>query len=141
LPVGALFKPPFGLVDILIENEPRAPREVDEEQHVARRQRGDERFLGVDSGGVIPRRRHDVRAGTRRNDRAAVERPLVRAAVLALGEVPLARALPADDGGVGAHGAINPSAYAVTNKPINPNQIPARAWKMTASQKKPGSSA
>ena len=44
--------------------------------------------------------------GRRRDRRAAVERPLMRAAVLALGEVAVAGAGPADRGGVGAHSEL-----------------------------------
>ena len=36
LPVGALLEHAFGFVDIGVDDEPGAPREVDEEQHVAR---------------------------------------------------------------------------------------------------------
>ncbi len=51
LAVGALLEHAFGLIDIAVDHQPRAPREVDEEQHVARRQRGDERFLRIDPAG------------------------------------------------------------------------------------------
>src|SRR5205085_11643263 len=79
-----------------------------EKEHVAGRQRGDERFLRIDSGRIGPGGRNDVRACARRDDGAAVERPFVRAVVLALGEVALAGASPADGGGVAAH---DPAPY------------------------------
>ena len=37
LAVGALLQHAFGLIDIAVDDEPRAAREVDEEQHVAGR--------------------------------------------------------------------------------------------------------
>ena len=67
--VGTLLQNAFGLIDIAVDDEPRAPREVEEEQHVAGGQRGDERFLGIDPGRVGPRRGDDVRA------RRSPERP------------------------------------------------------------------
>ena len=44
-PSARLSEHALGLVDIVVDDEPRAPREIEEEQHVARRQRGDERLL------------------------------------------------------------------------------------------------
>ncbi len=102
LPVGVLLQHAFRFVDIIIDDQPRAPGEVDEEQHVAGGERGDEGLLRVDPCRVRPGRRNDVRARGGRHHRAAVERPFVRAAVLALGEV-AALADPADLGGVGVH--------------------------------------
>ena len=84
-----------------------------------RRQRGDERLLGIDARRVRPGRGDDVRARARRNHRAAVERPLVRAAVLALGEVARAVAAPADRGGVGAHASTRASRSAIPTRSMN----------------------
>ena len=86
LAVGALFQKAVRLIDIFVDDEAGAAGEVDEEQHMAGRQRGDEGLLGIDRGGFGPGRGDDVRARARRHDMAAVERPFVRAAVLALGE-------------------------------------------------------
>src|SRR6185369_9740683 len=98
--------------------EPGPPSEVEEEQHVARRERGDERLFGIDSRRVRPWRGNDVRAGARRNHRAAVERPFVRSAVLALGEALAALlAMPADRGGVGAHGVLQNGRPRMTKAP------------------------
>src|SRR5689334_12686766 len=84
------MKHPFRVIDISVDQKPRAPREIDEEQHVAGRERSDEGLLRVDTAGIVPGRGHDVRTRTRGDGQSAIEFPRVRAAVLAFGEVALA---------------------------------------------------
>src|SRR4051794_23071714 len=62
-----------------------------------------------------------MRARARRDSQAAVERPLVGAAVLALGEVGARVPCPTDRGGVGAH-ELAPYIRAQINKPMVPAQ-------------------
>ena len=103
LPVGALLEHAFGLIDIGVDRRTRRAAR-NRGRTACGRTTARRRTLPPDRPRrVVPRRGHDVRARARRNHRAAVERPLMRAAVLALGEVALARAAPADRGGVGAH--------------------------------------
>jgi hypothetical protein len=105
--VGAFFQHPFRAVLIAVDDEPGAPREVEQEQHMAARQRGDQSFIGIDPGLVAIGLGHDVRAGLGRHHRAAVESPFMRAAVAPGREHVVGPALPADGGGVCAH--INPA--------------------------------
>ncbi len=63
LPVLALLHHAFGFIDIIVDDEPGPPREVEEEQHVAGGKRGDERLLRIDAGLVGPGRGDDMRAG------------------------------------------------------------------------------
>jgi hypothetical protein len=101
-PLGVLREHALGIVFVGIEDEPAAAREVDEEQHVAARERGDERFFGIHRVLVGKRRAHDVRRRGAGHLDAAIEAPLVPAAVLAVGEH-LRAARPGHGGDVGSH--------------------------------------
>ena len=94
-----------GVVAVVVDHEARAGGQVQEPQHVAARQRGDEGLFGVDAGRVRIRQRHDVRRRGAGHDGAAIETPLVPPAVVVVGEAgPLALPMHAD--GVLGHGRL-----------------------------------
>ena len=76
-----------GRVGVAVDAKARARGEVEEPEHVAARQRRDERLLRIDRGGIGVRQRHDV--GRRRAGHldAAVEAQPVAAAVAPVDEV------------------------------------------------------
>jgi hypothetical protein len=88
--------------DVLVgfDEEVGAAGEIEEEQHVAARQRRDERLLRVDCVLARPGRRHDGGRGGSGHLDSAVEAPGVEAAVAALGEILVALAPPEDGGGI-----------------------------------------
>ncbi len=76
-----------GFVFVAVDDETLLGCEREEPQHVAARNRRNERFLGVDAGRIRQRRAHDRRRRRCRNDGAAVEAPFVRARVAVAREV------------------------------------------------------
>ena len=102
LALGVFGKVADGLVLVALDLKAVAGGDVEEGEHVATGDGGDEGFLGIEVGRVGPGRRNDGGGRGGREGEAAVEGPVVFAGVLAFEEVG-AGAGPADGGEVLGH--------------------------------------